>query len=134
MTPRPDNYRYMPSYYASGDVAEAVAKEWRAENADYTQLRWDDMYAQNRMSDDDAVYALDYRVERIARAQVVADFRTTLGSDVTLQYGVRGDLRSSRNYKQMEDLMGAVYLRDVDYYLLDDDTYSHSMRNNLLNQ
>ena len=131
MTPRPDNYRYMPSYYASGDVAEAVAKEWRAENTDYTQLRWDDMYAQNRMSADDAVYALDYRVERIARAQVVADFRTTLGSDVTLRYGVRGDLRSSRNYKQMEDLMGAVYLRDVDYYLLDDDTYSHSMRNNL---
>lgn len=131
MTPRPDNYRYMPSYYASGDVAEAVAAEWRAENTDYTQLRWDDMYAQNRMSDDDAVYALDYRVERIARAQVVADFRTTLGRDVILRYGVRGDWHSSRNYKQMEDLMGAVYLRDVDYYLLDDDTYSHSMRNNL---
>ncbi len=131
MTPRPDNYRYMPSYYASSDVAEAVAAEWRAENADYTQLRWDDMYAQNRMSDDDAVYALDYRVERIACAQVVAHFRTTLGRDVTLRYGIRGDLRSSRNYKQMEDLMGAVYLRDVDYYLLDDDTYSHSMRNNL---
>lgn len=131
MTPRPDNYRYMPSYYASADVAAAVAAQWRAENTDYTQLRWDDMYAQNRMSPGDAVYAVDYRVERIARAQLVADFRTSLGRDVALRYGVRGEYRSSRNYKQMEDLMGAVYLRDVDYYLMDDDTYSHSMRNNL---
>ena len=132
MTPRPDNYRYMPSYYADEGVASAVAKEWRAENPDYTQVRWDDMYHQNRMSADGAVYAVDYRVERIARGQMVLDFRTEVGSHLTLHYGLRGESLSSRNYKQMDDLMGSTHLDDVDYYLMDDDTYSAQLRNNLL--
>ena len=43
MTPRPDNYRYMPSYYDNLAIASAVAEQWREGNSDYTQLRWDDM-------------------------------------------------------------------------------------------
>ncbi len=132
MTPRPDNYRYMPSFYADESVAAVVADEWRASNPDYTQVRWDDLYGQNRISSNGAVYAVDYRVERIARGQVVVDFRTELGSNLTLRYGLRGDYLSSRNYKQMVDLMGATHLDDVDYYLLDDDTYSARLRNNML--
>ena len=131
MTPRPDNYRYMPSFYADGNVAAAVADEWRRANSDYTQLRWDDMYAQNRMSADGAVYAMDDRVERIAQGQFVADFRTLLGRDVSLRYGIRGEYSSSRNYKEMTDLMGATHLNNIDYYLLDDDSFSHSLSNNL---
>lgn len=132
MTPRPDNYRYMPSFYADESVAAAVADEWRAENPDYTQVRWDDLYRQNRMSADGAVYAMDYRVERIARGQAVVDLKTELGSNLTLHYGLRGEYLSSRNYKQMADLMGSTHLDDVDYYLMDDDTYSAQLRNNLL--
>ena len=133
MTPRPDNYRYMPSYYTNLDVAAAVAEQWRNGNSDYTQLRWDDMYAQNRMSAGGAVYAMDYRVERIARAEAVADFKTQAGENVLLHYGIRGNYTSSRNYKQMADLLGATHLNDIDYYLLDDGTYSHRLRNNMLN-
>lgn len=131
MTPRPDNYRYMPSYYSSDDVAAAVANEWRAANSNYTQLRWDDMYAQNGMSSSGAVYAMDDRVERIAHGQFVADFRTMLSDDVSLRYGLRAEYSSSRNYKQMVDLMGATHLNNIDYYLMDDDSYSHSLSNNL---
>ena len=131
MTPRPDNYRYMPSYYNNADVADAVAEQWRAENSDYTQLRWDDMYAQNRMSADGAVYAVDYRVERIARGEVVLDFQSQVGANLLLHYGLRGEYSSSRNYKQMVDLMGATHLDDIDYFLSDDDTFSHCLRNNL---
>ena len=131
MTPRPDNYRYMPSYYSSVDVAAAVAHEWRAANSDYTQLRWDDMYAQNGMSSSGAVYAMDDRVERIAQGQFVADFRTTLSEDVSLRYGLRMEYSSSRNYKQMVDLMGATHLNNIDYYLMDDDSFSHRLSNNL---
>lgn len=131
MTPRPDNYRYMPSYFSSEDVAEAVAEQWREGDERYTQIDWAEMYNQNRVSGDGAVYAVDDRVERIARTETVLHFRTELGPNLVVGYGVRGEINSSRNYKQMVDLMGATHLVDVDYYLMDDNTFSNRLQNNL---
>jgi hypothetical protein len=133
MTPKPDNYRYMPSYYADREVADMVAEAWRMGDESVTQVNWADMYAQNNRSARGAIYALEERVERIARAEAVVRFTTTLGQKLSLDYGVRADIRSSRRYKQMADLLGAEYLLDVDYYLLDDDTYSNNLQNDLRN-
>ena len=133
MTPRPDNYRYLPSYFSSKDVAAEVEDRWRSGDERYTQIDWADIYSQNRMSADGAVYALDERVERIARAEVVAQFESELGQNLTLGYGLRGRYSSSRNYKQMVDLLGATHLLDMDYYLADDDTFSNRLQNDLRN-
>lgn len=132
MTPRPDNYRYMPSYFADEHIAAGVAEEWRRRNERYTQINWDDLYTQNRRSTDGAVYALEERVERIARGQLSLRMTTDVGQNISLEYGVRAWNYSSRNYKQMDDLLGAAYLLDIDYYLIDDDTYSQNLQNNLL--
>ena len=72
-------------------------------------------------------------MERIARAEFLLRFSTELGQNLTIGYGVRGRYDSSRNYKRMADLMGATHLRDVDYFLIDDDTYSNSLQNDLRN-
>ena len=133
MTPRPDNYRYLPSYFSAKAVAEEVADRWRSGDERYTQIDWAELYAQNRMSADGAVYAMDERVERIARAEAVAHFQTELGQNLTVGYGVRGRYNSSRNYKQMADLLGATHLLDMDYYLMDDDTFSNRLQNDLRN-
>lgn len=133
MTPRPDNYRYMPSYFSAKAVADAVAERWREGDERYTQIDWEELYNQNRMSADGAVYAVDDRVERIARAEAVLHFRTEIGQNFVIGYGIRGEYDSSRNYKQMVDLMGATHFADVDYYLMDDDTFSNRLRNNLRN-
>lgn len=37
----------------------------------------------------------------------------------------------SRNFKQMRDLLGAEYITDIDQYLVDDDTYSNLLQNDL---
>lgn len=131
MTPRPDNYRYLPSYQSEPTAKELVAEEWRASNPKYTQIDWDELYTRNRISADGAVYAMDERVERMARAEAVVGFRTEVGGHTTLSYGLRGTYNSSRNFKRLEDLMGASHLMDIDYYLLDDDSFSHQKRNNL---
>lgn len=131
MTPRPDNYRYMPSYFADEDVAMAVDERWRAGDERYTQINWTDIYHANRRASGGAVYTLDDDVERLARGEVSLRFVSRLSSDITLRYGVRGCVVSSRRYKQVRDMLGADYLVDLDYYLLDDDTYSNNMQNNL---
>lgn len=130
-TPRPDNYRYMPSFYADEDVAAAVAQEWRGNNANYTQVNWDELYQRNRNSFRGAIYSLEDRVERLAKTQFVAAFQTDVTSSMTLRYALRGDYTSSRNYKLMRDLLGAAYLADIDYYLLDDVTFSHKTDNDM---
>lgn len=132
MSPYPDNYRYMPSYYADDDVANLVAQHWRMGDADVTQVDWISMYAQNNRSSRGAVYALEERVERIIAGEAIMQFSTQVGDNLTIEYGVRGGVKSSRRYKQMADLMGAPYLLDLDYYLIDDDTFSNNLQNNLL--
>ena len=131
MTPYPDNYRYMPSYYADEDVANLVAQRWRAGDTDVTQIDWAEMYAQNRRSQRGAVYALEERVERHARGESLVRFSTNVSQNMTIDYGVRGGISFLRRYKQMADLLGADNLVDLDYYLLDDDTYSNNLQNDL---
>ena len=133
MTPRPDNYRYLPSYYADEQVAMAVADEWRRGNEQYTQINWAELYHQNSMSNRGAVYALEDRVKRLARAEMSLRFSSDLGCGFSASYGLQGRYNSSRNFKRMNDLLGAPYLDDIDYYLLDDDTFSRNLQNNLQN-
>ena len=133
LTPRPDNYRYLPSYFAGQDVAAEIEKVWRDGDERYTQINWDEMYHQNRNSDDGAVYALEDRVERIARGEALLHFATQVGSDLSITYSLRGRYNSSRNYKQMRDMLGSDRFVDIDYYLVDDDTYSRKLQNDLHN-
>ena len=132
-TPRPDNYRYMPSYFGDPIISEAVANEWRYGNEKYTQIDWAELYRINSLSTDDAVYAVDDRVERIARGEVALRLHSEPGRNFSLSYGIRANWHSTRHYKQMRDMLSAEYLVDLDYYLLDDDSYSNRLQNDLQN-
>ncbi len=125
-TPLPDNYRYMPSF--TGDRASEEA--WLAADARYTQIRWDELIAQNRLGDGDALYALEERVSRPLQGNLTATFESRL-SGLLLRYGVRFAYQRTRHYKEMEDLLGAAYLTDIDQYLIDDDSYANHLENNL---
>lgn len=130
-TPMPDNYRYLPSYYTEPTVAQAVEQAWMSDDSRYTQIDWAELYTVNAISDGEARYALERRVNRLARAEVAAMFHSAIGRNLNLEYGLRATASSSRNYKQMDDLLGAEYLTDIDYYLLDDDSYSLNLQNDL---
>lgn len=126
-TPMPDNYRYLPSW--SGDPA--AERAWRTDDSRYTQIRWDELIARNRAAGGEARYALEERVERLWHLQTTLSFVTEAAAGVTLRYGLRFALRDSRNYKRLRDLLGADRLADIDYYLLDDDSYASRLQNDL---
>lgn len=130
-TPSPDNYRYMPSYFADEeDIFSAVESVWLAGDTHYTQIDFDRLISTNRLANGEATYALSDRVERIVRS----DFRGVFSSKLErgeLSYGVEATIDNRRNYKQMRDLLGAQYIVDLDYFLIDDDTYGNALQNNL---
>lgn len=125
-TPLPDNYRYMPSYTEDRAAEEA----WLIDDSRYTQIDWDELIVQNKLGDGEAIYALEDRVRAPMRLEGRVAFTTHLHG-TTLDYGVRGDWERTRYYKEMNDLLGAAFLTDIDQYLIDDDSYRNLLENNL---
>ena len=132
-TPMPDNYRYMPSYYASTDVADEVEQVWRDCDPRYTQINWDELCKINKLNGGTAVYAVEERVERVADIHFRAIGQTRASDAVTLRYGVAYSLERSRNFKLMNDLLGSDHIVDIDYYLIDDESFGNNLQNNLRN-
>ena len=130
-TPAPDNYRYMPSYFNDeDDIFLAVESSWLNNDTRYTQIDFDRLIATNRLNGDEATYAISDKVKRT----IEGNFRggaTTILDKGSLSYGVDIKTANYRNYKQMRDLLGSKYIIDLDYFLLDDDTYGNSLQNNL---
>ncbi len=126
-TPLPDNYRCMPSYDGSAET-EAV---WRAADPRYVQIDWNELYARNRLAGGEAVYALEERAERRTHLRMRGLLTTAAGSRVTLRCGLHAAVERSRFYKVARDLLGADYLVDRDYYLVDDDSFGNRLQNDL---
>ena len=130
-TPMPDNYRYMPSYFDDeDDIFQAVESVWLANNPCYTQIDFDRLIATNRLNNGEAIYAISDRVRRTIHTAFRGEATTSLNKG-SISYGVEIKAVNYRNYKQMRDLLGAEYIIDLDYFLLDDDTYGNSLQNNL---
>ncbi|MBO5716876.1 MAG: hypothetical protein J6R50_01995 [Alistipes sp.] len=130
-TPMPDNYRYLPSFFERDDEARPVTEAWSYNNLKYTQIDWDDLYHTNSLqSDGHAAYAVESRRSNAMKYNAVVDFTTQLrGFDI--EYGVAINLDSRRMFKAVDDLLGADYLLDIDYFIRDDATYGTRYRNNL---
>ena len=128
-TPLPDNYRYMPSYTEDRTSEEA----WRAQDPRYTQIDWDELIRQNRLSQRGAIYAVEDRVERLLNLQALVHLTTELNPHLTLWYEGGWMRLSSHNFKQMRDLLGGDPITDIDQFLVDDDTYGNRLQNNLRN-
>ena len=126
-TPMPDNYRYLPSY--AGDRETGLA--WRDNDPRYTQIDWDELIRRNRMAGGHAVYALEDRAERRCNLSLNALFTTETDARLTIRYGFFLRRAGVRSYRQMRDLLGAEYVTDIDRFLVDDDTYSNLLQNDL---
>ena len=130
-TPAPDNYRYMPSYFVDeNDIFSAVEAAWIGGDSRYTQINFDHLIVTNRINNGKAVYAIADRAKRTisTSAQIGA---TTICGIGSISYGLDIKISNHRNYKQMRDLLGAEYTLDLDYFLLDDDSYGNSLQNDM---
>lgn len=131
MTPMPDNYRYLPSYYADDNASRELAHAWRSGDMRYTQIVWDDLYHTNRLqTDGSAAYFVENRRTNNQCYVLNLDLTTQLHG-VELEYGLHLLARSDRCFKLADDLLGADHLVDIDYFVRDDATYGTKYRNNI---
>lgn len=132
MTPMPDNYRYMPSYFVDDDLSRKVAEAWHYNDLRYTQIYWDELYRTNSLQrDGGAAFLVESRRTNRLASSVNIGF-TTQFRGVELSYGLRADIVSDRRFKVVDDLLGAHHVLDIDYFVRDDATHGTMYRNNLL--
>lgn len=121
--PRPDYYRYLPSYY-DGETAELYEHLWRT-SEDMRQINWDHLYYVNHLNnleaertgkDVMATYSLEKRHSNQAAWAINTNLNTRLNDKVTLQGGADLNYTRSSYYKTMADLLGGSHWVDIDQY------------------
>ena len=149
--PRPDYYRNLPSYIE--DPAQAqLAGDLYSNNEHMRQINWDRMYGINRNSYDfianangiqgDTMWGnrARYILEERRYDSQKANFNTTLNADVTEFLNINGGLTyqfyNSKNFKVLEDLLGADYYVDINRFVERDsglvgntDSYQNDLQN-----
>ena len=129
-TPLPDNYRYLPDYFTDSATADAVSSAWANGDSRYTQINFNELRRRNSLQPQ-AIYILNDRVTRTTNLQLCANIRSRISNSVELKYGIKAELDRARNFKRVTDLLSGGEFEDIDYYLIDDNSYSNSLQNNL---
>ncbi len=130
--PRPDYYRYLPSYVENAQTAQMVWDAMAA-NEGLRQLDWTYMYNTNGFSDVETIENVDgrpgntvtglrskYVIEESRYDKQKADaninFNTLIGENVTLNSGVYYRWQKTRNHKVLNDLLGGDFFLDIDRF------------------
>lgn len=144
--PRPDYYRYLPSYYnqsGNTEAADFYADLWRTDDS-FRQINWDNLYQANYYNnqfgrgDIPENHSSSYILENRHSNQINFMFNSVLNhrlnDHTTLQAGVAFNYTRAHYYKTVRDLLGGEYWLDVDQYSERDfPNDPDMMQNDLLN-
>ncbi|MBQ7690162.1 MAG: carboxypeptidase regulatory-like domain-containing protein [Muribaculaceae bacterium] len=139
--PRPDYYRYLPSYF--GDTpGYAVYYDLWTGGDDIRQINWDRLYQVNQLNNYEAdqrgtergaTYMLGNRHSNQASWALGTNLNKRLTDVTTLQGGVSANFTRSSYYQTVKDLLGGRFWTDVDQYAERDFPDNAQMAQNDLN-
>ena len=122
--PRPDYYRYLPSYAQQDEVKEYITDKW-VNDESTRQINWDQLYQTNLLNnylfehggeDKGSTYMLENRHSNQASWALNTNLNMRLSDIVTMQGGLSGNYTRSSYYKTVRDLLGGRYWLDIDQY------------------
>jgi hypothetical protein len=128
--PRPDYYRYLPSYYyMQGDTlnGDILKNNWANNTNSTQQLNWDRMIAMNQAnlysdpgtgintSETRGRYVLENKIENLTNYGFNTVFNKRI-EKLFLSVGLNANIYKNRRYKEVEDLLGADFWIDIDQF------------------
>lgn len=136
--PRPDYYRYLPSYFENEDVQKQYEDLWRSGNREFTQINWDKLYLANannvRNGDGAAVYMVEERRSDLYELSFNSTLNAQLDRHFNVTAGVGARYSQSRQFKTVDDLLGSEYVLDIDKFAEKDFSGDHDKLQNDLNR
>lgn len=154
--PRPDYYKYLPSYYLTdedpnNDAQAALIKQEILDNPDKLQFDWNHIYnanAQNKnyvvnnadgipgntVTGTRAAYVLRDDVQNHKRANFNIVYNVTAKEKIDISVGATYQYQNTNYFLRVKDLFGADFHLDVNSFLEGDSgVYSMAAQSNLLN-
>jgi len=144
--PRPDYYRYLPSYMSDStnvNLQNEIADQWKFENGkpvnpSVSQLNWEAMYQanyKNNVSNPDACakYVIERRHNDLMETAFNSTYTNQLSSKLKLTAGVEAKYAKDINYKTMDDLLGGNQWIDIDQFAERDFNEDNNLKQNDLN-
>ncbi len=131
--PRPDYYRYLPSYYTNSEDQERIAEMWRTDPT-VRQIDWDGLYRANRNNGYFEVpnangvegntykgirsfYIVEDRRNDISQFQFNSNFEHDFNeSNWGLNGGLNVDIYTGDVFNVVDDLLGGEYWLDIDQF------------------
>lgn len=139
--PRPDYYRYLPSYYTSyyngqGGYVDSARYNYlvnaMTNDESLRQVNWDRMYDVNRgqydviqnangiegntVSGRRSRYIVENRITNTKRFNANSVYNTLLGSNIDFTAGAFLQMQENHNYKKVEDLLGGDFYVNVNQF------------------
>ncbi len=123
--PRPDYYRYLPSYFKDDEQAYQLYTDlWHTES--FRQINWDQLYQTNYLN---SLYGRGTNPENLSSTYILENrhsnqfnfifnstLNTRLNQYMTMQAGVSVNYTRAHYYKTVRDLLGGAYWLDIDQY------------------
>ena len=122
--PRPDYYRYLPSYYQGTTTGAWLEEAWLSNTDNIRHINWDNLYMINRNQPVNPNYGDGHRsinmVEERHTDQMVWNFYTQFSHLFKDNSKLNGGMNIRRNrteyYSKVKDLLGGDYWVDIDKF------------------
>jgi hypothetical protein len=122
--PRPDYYRYMPSFQADSNLKEWVTQALQSDQ-NLRQINWDKLFAINRSSNEAvfdangingntvmgkmAKYLVENRRTDVKRYYLASSYHGILRDKILFDIGITASFQQAHFYKTVNDLLGADF-------------------------
>jgi len=130
--PRPDYYRYLPSFYSDSLLKQNVLSQIQL-NPSQLQIDWDQLYwiNQNSTSDKRARYLLEDRVEQSKKIVLNTRYRIQLTNQLLISFQGQYRKEAYTYFKRINDLLGAAYSMNWNHFAEDNLPNSTAIQNDL---
>ena len=116
--PRPDYYRYLPSYYDDESTKAFYTDLWQHDES-FRQIDWNHLYHTNYLNNEEgkgATYILENRHSNQLNLQFNSSINAQLTNKLKLQAGIGANYTQASYYKTIKDLLGGCYWTDIDQF------------------
>lgn len=116
--PRPDYYRYMPSYQTDSYIINKITNNWQ-NNQLISQINWNKLYQTNYVSNTMGQQA-KYIIEDRRNDQKTLNFSMLLNKELSSNVKFDGGFEYRKyighHFKTIDDILGGVYWVDIDQF------------------
>jgi hypothetical protein len=129
--PRPDYYRYLPSYQFDTVLAAQIAEELRT-NINKRQINWDGLYqtnygsfdvvhnangiAGNDVSGRRSHYIVEERIINTTKYNFNSTLNSSVTENITFTAGLTYQSQNNHYYKEVNDLLGGDFYVDINQF------------------